>query len=58
LATVRRRWTSGEEKQLSEMLDTGMTAIEISLQLNRTLGAIYEKLQRANSSRDRDITVS
>jgi DNA invertase Pin-like site-specific DNA recombinase len=42
---VGRRWTRAEEKQLQDMLDTGMTAAEAARKLERTRQAIYARLQ-------------
>jgi hypothetical protein len=42
-----RRWTSGEENKLREMLDAGKTADKIAVVLNRTRAAVYARLQRA-----------
>ena len=52
-----RRWTSGEESRLSEMLEAGRTAGEIAAELNRTPSSIYARLQRLYRKRPiRDIT--
>jgi DNA-binding NarL/FixJ family response regulator len=40
------RWTERDEKELLEMLNAGMTAVEISRRLKRTPGAIYSRVQR------------
>jgi hypothetical protein len=43
---VGRRWTWAEEKQLQDMLDSGMTAGEAATKLERTRQLIYARLQR------------
>jgi hypothetical protein len=50
-----RRWTSAEEKQLTELPDAGMTASEIAPRINRTTQAIYARLQRIYISRHPNI---
>ena len=42
---VRRRWTRAEEKQLQDLLDSGMTGAEAAKKLKRTRQAIYARLQ-------------
>jgi DNA-binding CsgD family transcriptional regulator len=57
LKSPARRWTSGEENQLREMLEAGKTADEIADALNRTPYSIYARLQRNYRKRPvRDIT--
>lgn len=43
---AKRRWTSDDEKKFRNMLDAGKTADEVALELKRTRGAIYSRLQR------------
>jgi hypothetical protein len=51
-----RRWTSGEESQLREMLEAGRTADEIADALDRTPYSIYARIQRSYQKRPvRDI---
>ena len=40
------RWTEHDENVMVEMLKAGKTAVEISLELKRTRGAVYSRLQR------------
>jgi DNA-binding CsgD family transcriptional regulator len=52
-----RRWTSGEENRLREMLEAGSTAIDIAVELERTPSSVYSRLQRLYRKRPiRDIT--
>jgi C4-dicarboxylate-specific signal transduction histidine kinase len=48
-----RRWTSGEDDELRNMLDVGKTADEIAVVLERTHLAIYARLQRLYRKRAR-----
>jgi hypothetical protein len=48
-----RRWTSGEDDELRNMLDVGKTADEIAVVLDRTHLAIYARLQRLYRKRAR-----
>jgi hypothetical protein len=41
-----RRWTSNEDDKLRDMLDARRPVEEIVVELNRTLLAIYARLQR------------
>ena len=43
---AERRWTSFEERQLSEMLEAGMKPLEIASKLKRTLTAVYSRPHR------------
>jgi hypothetical protein len=43
---TRRRWTSGEEQKLDDLLDAGEKAVEIAVILNRSPQAVYAVLQR------------
>jgi hypothetical protein len=43
---ARRRWTSGEEQKLDDLLDAGKIVAEISVILNRSPQAVYALLQR------------
>jgi DNA-binding CsgD family transcriptional regulator len=57
LKPTARRWTSGEENQLREMLEAGKVADEIADALNRTPYSIYVRMQRNYRKRPvRDIT--
>jgi hypothetical protein len=50
--TIRgRRWTAAEKNQLQEMLAAGMTAPRIGRKLDRTVHAIYARLQCIYRSR-------
>ena len=49
-----RRWTSGEDDKLRNMLDVGKTADEIAVELDRTHLAIYARLQRLYRKRARE----
>lgn len=41
-----RSWTPFEDKQLLEMTETKMTALEIAHKLHRTIAAIYTRKHR------------
>jgi len=43
---TRRRWTSGEEQKLDDLLDAGEIVAEIAVILNRSPQAVYALLQR------------
>jgi hypothetical protein len=43
---TRRRWTSGEEQKLDNLLDAGEIVADIAVVLNRSPQAIYALLQR------------
>ena len=43
---TRRRWTSGEEQKLDNLLDAGKIVAEVAVILNRSPQAIYALLQR------------
>jgi hypothetical protein len=49
-----RRWTSGEDDKLRNMLDAGKAADEVAVELNRTPFAIYGRLQRLYRKRARE----
>jgi DNA-binding NarL/FixJ family response regulator len=52
-----RRWTSGEENRLREMLEDGSIVIDIAAELERTPSSVYSRLQRLYRKRPiRDIT--
>ena len=43
---TRRRWTSGEEQKLDDLLDAGEIVAKIAVILNRSPQAVYAPLQR------------
>jgi hypothetical protein len=43
---TRRRWTSGEEQKLDDLLDAGEIVAEIAVILNRSPQAVYALMQR------------
>ena len=43
---TRRRWTSGEEQKLENLLDAGKIVAEVAVILNRSPQAVYARLQR------------
>ena len=43
---TRRRWTSGEEQKLDDLLDAGEIVAKIAVILNRSPQAVYAVLQR------------
>jgi DNA-binding NarL/FixJ family response regulator len=52
-----RRWTSGEENRLREMLEAGNTVIDIAAELERTSSSVHSRLQRLYRKRPiHDIT--
>jgi hypothetical protein len=50
---AKRRWTSEDENKFRSMLDAGKTPDEIAVELKRTRGAIYSRLQRLYRMRPR-----
>lgn len=46
-----RPWTRMEDSLLRDMLDAGLTAIEIALRLARTPAAIYSRVQYLDRKR-------
>ena len=50
---ARRRWSSGEERRLHKLLDSGKEAAEIAVILDRTRQAVYARLQRFYRKRAR-----
>jgi hypothetical protein len=52
-----RRWTSGEENRLREMMEAGSLIIDLAAELKRTPFSVYSRLQRLYRKRPiRDIT--
>ena len=43
---TRRRWTSGEEQKLDDLLDAGEIVAKIAVILNRSPQAVYALMQR------------
>jgi DNA-binding CsgD family transcriptional regulator len=46
-----RPWTSGEEKQLNDLLEAGKTVTEIATELERSRNAVYARVQRLHRNR-------
>jgi hypothetical protein len=52
-----KRWTSGEENRLREMMEAGSLIIDLAAELQRTPFSVYSRLQRLYRKRPiRDIT--